>query len=366
MKYLNLGKKRVGIDFPTFFIADIGANHDGSLTKAKELIHMCAEAGADAAKFQNFKAEKIVSRYGFDNLKSKLSHQKSWKKSVFEIYKDATINPDWTPILKETCDKFGIEYFTSPYDFESVDIVDPYVNVYKIGSGDITWTEIIKYIAQKNKPVLLATGASDIKEVERAMSILKKYTKEIVLMQCNTNYTGSVENFKYINLNVLSLYKKLFPDIILGLSDHSPSFSPVLGAVTLGARVIEKHFTDNKKNIGPDHSFAIDPISWKEMVERTRELEFSLGDGIKKIEENERGTVVVQRRSLRATRNIAVGEKINYDMFEALRPIPIDGIPPFMMDEIVGSLMRKPIEKGQHITLKHLDSSISNKIKKSF
>src|SRR5690606_34697601 len=140
-----------------------------------------------AAKFQNFQASKIVSRVGFESLGGQLSHQKSWKKSVFEVYEDASISSDWTPLLKAKCDEVGIEYFTSPYDFHSVDLVDPYVAAYKIGSGDITWPEIIKYIAGKNKPVLIATGASTLEDVKRAMNILNAYTKDIVLMQCNTN-----------------------------------------------------------------------------------------------------------------------------------------------------------------------------------
>src|SRR4051812_46002181 len=184
MAQFNVGQRTIGGDAPVYFIADIAANHDGDIGRAKELIHLAAEAGADAAKFQNFIAEKIVSRHGFENLGGKLSHQSKWKKSVFEVYQDASVNPDWTPILKETCDRAGIEYFTSPYDFESVDRVDPFVRVYKIGSGDIDWTEMLEHIAKKGKPVMIASGASELADVERAMTVLQKHTRDLVLMQC--------------------------------------------------------------------------------------------------------------------------------------------------------------------------------------
>lgn len=353
MKNFKIGKRMIGRDHPTYFVADIAANHDGDLKRAKKLIYLCAEAGADAAKFQNFKAEKIVSKYGFENLEDISSHQAAWKKSVFEVYKDVSISQDWTSELKATCKKAGIDYFTTPYDFDSIDKVDPYVDVYKIGSGDITWLEIIDYIAKKGKPVMIASGASTIEDVKRAMKVLMKKTKKIVLMQCNTNYTGSLENFKYTNLNVLKTYQKLYPDIILGLSDHTPGHSTVLGAVTLGAKVIEKHFTDDNLRVGPDHGFAMNPKTWRNMVDRTRELELSLGDGLKRIEENEKKSIIVQRRSLRTVRNIKVGEIIKKEDIESLRPIPVNGIPPYEVSKLINKKLIKSLKKGEHFTWKH-------------
>ena len=213
MKKIRVGKRLIGAGEPLYFVADIGANHDGDLNRAFKLIDLAKEAGADAAKFQNFKATKIVSRKGFNSLGTKLSHQSNWKKSVYEVYEDASLPYDWTARLKEKCDEVGIEYFTSPYDFETVDYVDPYVNAYKIGSGDVTWHEMIEYIVSKGKPVFIATGASTLEEVKMAMEILRRKTRDIVLMQCNTNYTASAENLKYINLNVLKTYNELYPDI---------------------------------------------------------------------------------------------------------------------------------------------------------
>jgi len=353
-KKIKFGNRLIGTGEPLYFIADIGANHDGNINKAFKLIELAKEAGADAAKFQNFQASKIVSKLGFENLGSQLSHQSSWKKSVYEVYEDASISLNWTSLLKAKCKEVGIDFFTSAYDFESVDAVDPYVDLYKIGSGDITWIEILEYISRKNKPVLIATGASDMKDVVRAMNAIQAITDDVVLMQCNTNYTVDKDKFKYVNLNVLKNFEQRFPDTILGLSDHTFGHATVLGAIALGAVVIEKHFTDSNDNEGPDHKFAMNPKTWREMVENANEVYYALGDGIKRIEENEKKSLIVQRRSLRATSNFEVGHTITHEDLEPLRPIPEDGFSPYQINELVGKKMISPILKGEHITKKHI------------
>jgi sialic acid synthase SpsE len=341
--------KKIGLGYPTYFIADIAANHDGDLERAKNIIYMAKEAGADAAKFQHFKAETIVSDHGFKSLGQQSSHQASWKTSVFEVYRQASVDLDWSAELKATCDKAGIDFFTSPYAYDLVDHIDAYVPAYKIGSGDITWIEMIEYIAGKNKPYILATGASSLEDVKRAVSAALAVNDQFALMQCNTNYTASLENFKYIQLNVLKTYRELFPDVILGLSDHTPGHSTVLGAVALGARMVEKHFTDDISREGPDHKFSMDPKSWREMVDRTRELEAALGDGIKKVEDNERETVVLQRRCMRLTRDMEQGEEIREGDMTPLRPCPEDGIEPYRAAEIVGRRLTRPLSFGECI-----------------
>ena len=254
MKSFKIGKKKIGENEATYFIADIAANHDGSLSKAKELIHMAADSGADAAKFQNFFADTIVSDMGFKKLKNK-SHQSKWKKSVYQVYKEAELPLKWAPILKETCKKYNIDYFTAPYDENILNYLNKYVCAWKIESGDLSWIENIITRSSLKKPVIIATGASNIVDIEKVYKLAIKKNKKIVLMQCNTNYTGASDNYKFINLNVLRLFKKKFPNCILGLSDHTFGHETVLGSIALGARVIEKHFTDNNSNKGPDIVF---------------------------------------------------------------------------------------------------------------
>ncbi len=347
---LEINGHYIGVDRPTYFIADIAANHDGDLTRAKDLIYKAKEAGADAAKFQHFSAASIVSDVGFKALGGEKSHQANWKKSVFEVYQGASIDQLWTAELKRTCDNAGITFFSSPYSFELVEHIDPYVPAYKIGSGDITWIEMIEYIAAKRKPYFLATGAATSEDVVRAVTAALAINPQLALMQCNTNYTASLENFKYIQLNVLKSYQVMFPNLILGLSDHTPGHATVLGAVALGARIIEKHFTDDTSREGPDHHFAMDPLTWRDMVDRTRELENALGCGVKQIEENEKDTAVVQRRAVRLVRDLSAGTVLQKTDFAMLRPCTPNAIPPYKLSLLLGKILRRSKAAGEHLT----------------
>ena len=346
---IQIGSRRIGGAEPTYFIADISANHDGDLERAKALIHLAAQAGADAAKFQNFRAAEIVSDYGFRALSDQISHQSTWKKSVFEVYQGASVSWDWTPALEAECEKASIEYFSTPYDLAAVDMLDPHVRVYKVGSGDITWMEMLDAVAAKGKPVILATGASDLRDVTRAVDRLLAGNQDLVLMQCNTDYSASLENFKHIHLNVLRTYRTMFPNVVLGLSDHTPGHATVLGAVALGARAVEKHFTADNARVGPDHPFSMTPSSWRDMVDRTRELEHALGDAAKRVAANEQQTVVIQRRCLRASRALNAGERLDRSAVSALRPAPSDGIFPHELDRVLGRTMRQDVTAGDYL-----------------
>jgi N-acetylneuraminate synthase len=341
--------KTIGMNHPTYFIADIAANHDGDLERAKLLIRLAKEAGADAAKFQNFRAPNIVSDYGFKAMGGQVSHQAAWSKSVYEVYNDASIPFEWTPVLKEECDKVGIHYFSSPYDYDAIDMLDPYVPAYKAGSGLISWPEAIVRMAEKGKPMLVATGASQMSEVINAMEKVMAVTDQIVLMQCNTNYTASESNYDHLNLNVLKTYAAMYPDVILGLSDHTHSPAPVVGAVAMGARVIERHFTDSNDREGPDHKFALNPATWAEMVDQVRILERALGSARKVVAENEKDTYVVQRRCLRAARNIEEGEVLTEDMIEILRPATPGALMSWDLDQVIGMKVRTDLPFGKDL-----------------
>lgn len=336
----------IGNDDPIYFIADIGANHDGELGRARKLIHLAAKAGANAVKFQVFDANSIVSDFGFQKI-GNISHQLNWKKSVYEAYQDASLPLCWLSSLKRECDRCGVDFLATPYNLDAVDILDEFIPMYKIGSGDITWLDLIEKVAKKDKPVLLPTGASTIYDVRRAMCTLLKYTDKICLMQCNTNYVPTSENFKYINLNVLKTYRSMYPDVVLGLSDHTIGNTTALGAIALGARVIEKHFTDDNSRSGPDHSFAMTPDTWREMVDRARELELALGSHLKTIEENEKETTVIQRRCACAARDLPLGHVVKPDDIEILRPAPYISIPPFHAYKIIGMKLYRDMTKGE-------------------
>ena len=361
MAILTIGRRKVGLNHPVYFVADISANHDGSLDRAKMLVRLAADAGADAAKFQTFRASESVSDYGFRDL-GQLSHQAKWKKSVFEVYKGASIPWEWTEPLKRECEAAGIDYFSTPYDLEAVDMLDSYVEVFKIGSGDITWQEMLCKVASKQKPILIAAGASEIGEVQRAVDVITRENKQLCLMQCNTNYTASRENFKHIHLNVLRTFRIMFPQVVLGLSDHTSGHTTVLGAVALGARAIEKHFTDDITREGPDHPFSMDPRSWREMVERTRELEYALGSSQKRVADNEKETVIVQRRCVRAARDLPAGTILTREMLEVLRPAPAGSIPPYEITSLIGKRLCSSLTSGQSLCWSSVEEVVTEKI----
>lgn len=335
-----------------YLIADIAANHDGSFSRVKKLIKLAKASGADAVKFQHFTADTIVSDDGFKLIgESLVSHQSKWKKSVFEVYKEASLSQSWTPRIKEECDKVGIDFFTSPYSHSLVDHVDPYVSMYKIGSGDIDWIDLLLYIAKKNKPMIVASGASDIYDVYKSISEIIKFNNNICLMQCNTNYTASSENMKYINLNVLKTYKILFPNLTLGLSDHTFGHTTVLGAIALGASVIEKHFTDDNSREGPDHKFSMNPETWYSMYIAANDLFDALGDGYKKVENNEIETRQLQRRAMWFNCDVKLGEKITSKMFNILRPCPQDAAPLINQFQYIGKKLKVDKNKGDYLKL---------------
>ena len=343
---VKIKKTLIGINKPTIFIAEIGSNFNGNLKKAKNLIYAAKESGADVAKFQHYSADTLVSDLGFRKLKNNSSHQKNWSGSVFETYKKASLNPDWTAELKKTCDEAKIMFMTSAYSFELIDFVLPFVPALKIGSGEITWHEQLKYVSKKKKPIFLATGASNLSEVIEAVNIISKHNKDLVLMQCNTNYTNSSENLKFLNLSTIKVFQTIFPGIITGLSDHTQNDDAVLAAVSLGARVIERHFTDSTKQSGPDHSFSTDIKSFKKLILKVKELEKMLGDGIKRVEHNEKETIIVQRRSLYAKKEIIKGEKITKNHIIPLRPCLKDSIPANGIAKLIGKKSIKNIKSG--------------------
>lgn len=345
MKKIKIGERWVGNGEPAYIIAEIGSNFDGSKERAKMLIDLAKDCGADAVKFQCFITDKIVSREGFEGLG--MGFQAKWRKPVCEVYKSAEFPREWHDELFHYIAEKGLHFFSSPYDKEAVDILDKLgVPVFKIGSGDITWHEMLRYIAKKQKPIILATGASTIAEVDEAIkAIQSEGNNDIILLQCVTNYPSYFES---ANIRAMKAMGEIF-DVLVGYSDHTPGIIVPLGAVALGACVIEKHFTDDKTRKGPDHPFAMDKDDFETMVKSIRLLEKALGSK-KTVYDEEHDTIVLQRRCLRASMDIKKGTKITRKMIDVLRPAPKDSIYPKYIEKIIGRETRKDVKKGEYFT----------------
>ncbi len=351
MKIIN--GRFVESEYP-YFIADIAANHDGDLVRAKELIWLAKEAGADCAKFQHFVADKIVNDREFSKLVNVDTHQSSWKASVSSIYDKYHFRREWTEEVAAECRKANIDFSTTPYDQDAIDDIKDSVPFIKIGSGDISWIEHIENCAKTGLPLIIATGASDPEDVDRCMERMAELSQQICIMQCNTNYTVDRDKFQYVNLNVLRYYAYRYPGAILGLSDHTTSSTSVLGAVALGAKIIEKHFTDDNDRIGPDHKFAINPANWRDMVDQSREMADTLGNGIKKVELNEANTYIVQRRSCTLNKDVAAGQVLNDSDLDCLRPFPPGAVQPFEKPLVLGRKVSQDLKKGDALLWQYL------------
>lgn len=344
-----IGEKTLSLDKPTYFIAEIGANFDGDLDKAKRLALAAKEAGADCAKFQSFLADRIVSAKGFASMHLKGVHG-TWDKSVFDVFRGAEFPRAWHKELSDYCKSIGIHFSSAPYDREAVDLlVSLDVPFIKIGSGEITWLEMLTYIAKTGKPLMLATGDSTLAEVDEALATIQAAgNNNLILMQCITNYPSKIES---ANIRVIETYQKAF-GILTGYSDHSPGMVVTLGAVALGARVIEKHFTLSKRDAGPDHPHSMEPAEFRAMVDATRALERALGSSRKEVVAEEDETVIVQRRGLCAKRTIAQGAVITAEDVDVLRPAL--GILPKFKSVIIGRIAGQTIEEGTPIRWEHL------------
>jgi sialic acid synthase SpsE len=348
-KTISFNERLVGVGYPAYFVAEIGANFDQSLDKAKKLCDAAKEAGADCAKFQSFISEKIVSPKGFQKMQLKGVHG-TWGRPVNEVFKDAEFPREWHYLIKEHCDNIGIHFSTSPYDFDAVDLcVDLDLPFIKIGSGEITWLEMIEKIASKQKPVVLATGDATLSEIDEAIRVIESTgNKDIILLQCITNYPSMIES---ANINVLKTYQNAF-DVLTGYSDHSFGDVVILGSIALGGVFVEKHFTLNKADKGPDHPHSMNVEEFKSMVDRVRQLELAMGSTRKFVVEEEQETVLVQRRGLYAAKDIPQGKILEYSDLVELRPAL--GILPKYKSTIIGKSFKSNIEAGQPIYWENL------------
>jgi sialic acid synthase SpsE len=340
-KEITIGHRKVGVGHPTYVIAEIGANFDQDIEKAKRLVVAAKECGADCAKFQSFLADRIVSAKGFASMQLHGVHG-SWGRPVDEIFREAEFPRAWHREIADYCRTVGIDFSTSPYDFEAVDLCDELdVPFIKIGSGEITWLEMLDYIARKNRPMMLGTGDAPLAEIDEAVRTIEATgNNRLILLQCITNYPSRIES---ANINVLRTYQLAF-DILTGYSDHSPGIVVALGSVALGAVVVEKHFTLSKKDKGPDHPHSMEPAELAAMVKSIRELESAMGTTRKAVVEEESETVFVQRRSLYARRRIPAGKTIDASDIVELRPAL--GVAPKHKPQLIGKTARVDVEEG--------------------
>lgn len=329
----------------TFIIAEAGVNHNGDMEIAKKLVDAAVAAGADAVKFQTFKAENLVCKNAAKADYQLLSTKKT--ESQYEMLKKLELTEDMHKELMLYCTKKGIVFLSTPFDLDSIELLHRLeLKTYKIPSGEITNFPYLKKIAQAAEKVFLSTGMSSLDEVKCAVGILKKLgVKDIMVMHCNTEYPTPYQD---VNLKaMLTLKRELGLEV--GYSDHTQGIEVPIAAVAMGAAVIEKHFTLDRNMEGPDHKASLEPPKLREMVQSIRNIEQALGDGIKKPSFSERKNIEVVRKSIVADRKIYKGEKLTEENLAIKRPGT--GISPMDWDMVVGKNAVKDFEPDELIIL---------------
>jgi N-acetylneuraminate synthase/N,N'-diacetyllegionaminate synthase len=341
---VKIGNKLIGEEEPCFIIAEAGVNHNGSVEQAKKLIDAAKDAEADAVKFQTFNAEKVVIEKAE---KAEYQKETTGGGTQYGMLKNLELSEEDFKELADYAKKAGILFLSSPFDKESVDLLDG-INVpaFKIASGEITNFPLLKHIAKKEKPIILSTGMSTLGEVEEALNVIRSEgAEDVILLHCVSDYPASIED---VNLRAMETLKQAFR-IPVGFSDHTLGITMPIAAVAMGACVIEKHFTLDRTLPGPDHSFAIEPDELREMERGIREVEKARGGGIKEKSELESEEMYIKaRRSIHAKVNIPKGTKIKKDMLIIKRPGY--GIKPKFIDMVVGREAKKDIKADGWIT----------------
>ncbi|HPT87177.1 MAG TPA: N-acetylneuraminate synthase [Bacillota bacterium] len=324
---------------PVFIIAEAGVNHNGHLDTALRLVEAAKEAGADAVKFQTFRADRIVGMAA-----EKAAYQKrhtSADETQYHMLKRLELSEEAHYRLLEHCRNCQIEFLSTPFDYESADFLDKLgISRFKIPSGEITNIPFLKYIAEKGRPVILSTGASDIGEVATAITALEDGgAAGISLLHCVSQYPAPFED---INLKAMNTLANVF-QVPVGYSDHTLGIEIAIAAVALGARIIEKHFTLDRKMPGPDHQASIEPPEFQRMVLSIRHVEAALGDGVKRPAASEREIQQIIRKSLVASVDLRKGEVITPEMLLTKRPGT--GIPPSFYNEVIGLKLIRPVKQ---------------------
>jgi N,N'-diacetyllegionaminate synthase len=336
-------------DGKSFIIAEAGVNHNGELKLALKMIDSAAEAGVDAVKFQTFNAEKLVS-----TLAPKARYQKETtgsKESQLDMLKKLELPESIYPELIQRCSEKNIIFMSTPFDCEAVDFLDNLeMKIFKIPSGELTNLQLLKCVAEKMKPIILSTGMAEIFEIEKALEcIYEKGNTDVVLLQCTSNYPV---NFEDVNLRSMHYLKDKF-SIKTGFSDHTEGIEVAIAAATLGATVIEKHFTLDKTFPGPDHRMSLEPNELRMMVRQIRNVEKALGKYHKAPVLSERNTAEVARKSIFYKKNLKQGAILKESDIEMKRPGT--GISPMELEKFLGRVLLKDIIKDTMLNLEDFE-----------
>lgn len=344
---MKIDKYNISSQNPTFIVAEIGANHNNDLELIKKTIDAAAECGVNAVKFQTYTSQELLSDY--ERLIT-YGNEKPITEPIGEMFDKLSLKREWHEEIFEYANNKGLVAFSTPFSIDGASFLnDLNVPCFKIAASDVNFLKMLDYIGSLKKPVMLSLGKCTIAEADEAVNTLEKAgCSDLVIMHCVAQYPSPMED---MNLRIIETLKLQYPDKVIGFSDHTTGITAAIGAVVLGARVIEKHFTLDKKLEGPDHWFSMDPTEIKALVSAIRDIELALGSSRKQVAKSEVKERDTSIRSIVLNKDLICGDKISEKDLKFTRPGW--GIAPSDLEKIIGLKINQGLSKNTVLEWKY-------------
>lgn len=344
---LRIGTHEIGDNTPCYVVAEIGHNHQGSLEKARELFREAKLAGAHAVKLQKRDNRTLYTRAAYEK---PYDNENSFGATYGEHREFLEFGLHEYRELQAYAKELGIDFFATAFDIPSADFLEALdVPAYKIASGDLRSTPLLKHVARFGKPMIISTGGALIDDVQRAYDTIMPINPQLAILQCTAGYPAA---FEELDLRVITTYRERFPGAVIGFSSHDNGIAMPVAAYMLGARIVEKHFTLNRAMKGTDHAFSLEPLGLRKMVRDLERTYRALGDGVKKIYESERAPILKMGKSLVVARDLPAGHLLR--PADIAMKSPGGGIPPYELDNVVGRVTLKPLYEDDFLSFEFL------------
>jgi sialic acid synthase len=333
---MKIGRHEIGDHAPCYVIAEIGHNHQGSLQKARELFREAQLAGAHAVKLQKRDNRGLYTRAAYAK---PYDNENSFGATYGEHREFLEFGQSQYKELQAYATELGIDFFSTAFDIASADFLAGLdVPAYKLASGDLKSTPLLKHVARFGKPMIMSTGGALLEDVQRAYDAIMPINSQLAILQCTAGYPAA---FEELDLRVIETYRRTFPDAVIGFSSHDNGISMPVAAYMLGARIVEKHFTLNRAMKGTDHAFSLEPVGLRKLVRDLDRTYKALGNGVKKLYESERAPIIKMGKSLVVARDLPAGHALRPQ--DVVMKSPAGGIPPYELDNVLGRVTLKPL-----------------------
>jgi sialic acid synthase len=344
---LRIGQHEIGDHTRCYVIAEIGHNHQGSLEKARELFREAKAAGADAVKLQKRDNRGLYTRAAYNK---SYDNENSFGATYGEHREFLEFGAREYKELQAYAKQLGVDFFATAFDLASADFLGALdVPAYKIASGDLRSTPLLKHVAALGKPVIISTGGALIEDVQRAYDTIMAINTQLAILQCTAGYPAA---FEELDLRVIETYRERFPKAVIGFSSHDNGIAMPVAAYMLGSRIVEKHFTLNRTMKGTDHAFSLEPVGLRKMVRDLERTYKAMGNGVKKVYDSERAPIVKMGKSLVIARDLPVGHRLEPQ--DIVLKSPGGGIPPYELDNVIGCVTRTALYEDDFLSFEAL------------